>query len=93
MLSSRSNCLSIGCRSAAYGSEQIPLTLRRYVTIGHTQKDVLYHVLSLTVIAQQDSGQMNHLAVVLAEELFKYSLFKHISLSNHCTPFPGHFYI
>ena len=28
---------------------------------------------SLTIITQQDSGQMNHLAIVPAEKLFEYS--------------------
>ena len=71
----------------AHGNKEIGIVLGRDVTVGNTQEDVLNHVLSLAVIAQQDSGQMNHLAVVPAEKLFDYSLFKHISLSDPCTPF------
>ena len=73
----------------AHGNKEIGIVLGRDVTVGNTQKDVLHHVLSPAVIAQQDSGQMNHLAVVPAEKLFDYSMFKHISLSGPCTPFQG----
>ena len=44
-----------------------------FVGVGNSQEDVLYHVLSLTIITQQDSGQMNHLAIVPAEKMFEYS--------------------
>jgi len=76
-----------------HSSEEIRVVLGRNVTVGNTQKDVLHHVLSLAVIAQQDSGQMNHLAEVLAEKPFYYSLIKHISLSDHCTRFKALLYI
>ncbi len=54
----------------ARGGQQITVILGWNVAVCYSQEDVLHHVLSFFVIAQQDSGQMNHLAVVLAEKLF-----------------------
>ena len=75
----------IGMKTATFASGRTANAARRSLNAGLKVAFRSGAVMGLTVvglglldIAQQDSGQMNHLAVVLAEKPLQYSVVKHI---------------
>ena len=60
-------------------------------------KDVVHHILALSIVVQKDGGQPIHLTVMLSEQLFEFLLICHTLLIHTKTdllnPLIANFYV